>query len=170
HLNYIDTWHKPELLVAVAEFDALCGFRDPAESASMLAVLGVPGLKSTVDALCLADESAALRDGVRGLLSLPPDERPALVADVVAACQPRVGEHPAYALAVELAAAYPGDLGVVVAMLLNRVWLAPGEAVFMPAGNLHAYLRGVGVEIMAASDHRLRGGPPPQPGGLPQLL
>jgi mannose-6-phosphate isomerase len=63
-----------------------------------------------------------------------------------------------YGLVGALAAAYPGDPAVVVALLLNQVRLAPGEAIFMPAGNLHMYLSGVAVEIMAASDNVLRGG------------
>jgi mannose-6-phosphate isomerase len=170
HRNYIDAWHKPELLVAVAQFDALCGFRDPMASASLLGALGVAGLKSTVDALRQLDLSSALRDAVHGLLSLPPVERPTLVCDVVAACEPRISEHPSYALAVELAATYPGDVGIVVAMLLNRVELVPGEAVFMPAGNLHAYLCGVGVEVMAASDNVLRGGLTPKHVDVAELL
>ncbi len=168
--NYVDAWHKPELLVAVAEFDALCGFRDPVESAAALAALGVPRLKSTIDALRQLDAPTALREGVHSLLATPPGERAALSAEVVAACEPRVDEEPSYALAVELAASYPGDLGVIVAMLLNRVHLVPGEAVFMPAGNLHAYLRGIGVEIMAASDNVLRGGLTPKRIDVAELL
>jgi mannose-6-phosphate isomerase len=168
--NYIDAWHKPELLVAVGEFDALCGFRDPAESAGVLAALNVESLKATVEALRQLDMSTALRDGVHSLLALSADERAELVREVVAACEPRIGDDPAYALVVELAAAYPGDVGVVVATLLNRVRLTPGEAVYMPAGNLHAYLRGVGVEIMAASDNVLRGGLTPKRVDVDELL
>ena len=74
------------------------------------------------------------------------------------------------ALAVELAARYPDDLGVVVALLLNRVLLRPGEAIWMPAGNLHAYLHGTGIEIMAASDNVLRGGLTTKAVNVPELL
>src|SRR3954462_9831740 len=59
--------------------------------------------------------------------------------------------------AVSIGVLYPGDIGIVSALLLNLVQLAPGEAVYLPAGNLHAYLQGVGVEIMANSDNVLRG-------------
>ena len=61
-------------------------------------------------------------------------------------------------------------MGVVVALLLNQVRLAPGEGVWMPAGNLHAYLRGAGMEIMAASDNVLRGGLTPKRVDVPELL
>ncbi len=161
--NYVDAWHKPELLVAVSEFDALCGFRDPVESAAVLAAFGVPRLKPVIDALRQLDAPSALRDGVHALLATPPEERAGLVAEVVAASD-------GLALVTELAQAYPGDVGVILALLLNRVRLRPDEAVFMPAGNLHAYLRGVGVEVMAASDNVLRGGLTPKRIDVPELL
>jgi len=74
------------------------------------------------------------------------------------------------ALAAELDDAYPGDPGVVVAMLMNLVTLARGEAVFVGAGVLHAYLEGLGLEIMAASDNVLRGGLTPKHIDVEQLV
>jgi mannose-6-phosphate isomerase len=168
--NYTDPWHKPELLVAIDFFDALCGFRDPAESAALLGALGVPALKPTVDALAAAEPATALRDAVQGLLTLDESTRGPLVSAVAAACAARATEHPVYALAETLVARYPDDVGVIVAMLLNRVRLEPGQAVWMPAGNLHAYLSGVGIEIMAASDNVLRGGLTPKPVDVGELL
>jgi mannose-6-phosphate isomerase len=156
HPGYADPYHKPELLVAVDEFDALCGFRAPADSADLLESLGVEALKPVV--VALRDER--LRDAVETIMTWPEAERAGLVS-AVAAVEPG---------AAELAAYYPGDLGVVVALLLNRVRLAPDEAVWMPAGNLHAYLRGTGVEIMAASDNVLRGGLTPKRVDVPELL
>ena len=154
-VNYVDPYHKPELLVALSEFDALCGFRDPAESAAVLAGFGVPALAPVVAAL--RGGPAGLREAVRALLSWPESERAGLVAAVLAAATAGPAS-PDAALVRTLAAGYPTDPGVVVALLLNRVLLAPGEGIWMPAGNLHAYLRGAGVEIMAASDNVLRGG------------
>ncbi|MEH1097737.1 mannose-6-phosphate isomerase, class I [Micromonospora sp. CPCC 205561] len=162
--NYVDPYHKPELLVALSPMEALCGFRDPAASAATLASFGVPGLEPVLTAL--RGGPAGLRDAVRLLLTWPAGERDALVAAVASA--PVAG--PDGELARGLAAAYPGDPGVLVAMLLNRVRLAPGEAIWMPAGNLHAYLRGTGVEIMAASDNVLRGGLTPKRVDVDELL
>ncbi|GAA2718644.1 mannose-6-phosphate isomerase, class I [Micromonospora olivasterospora] len=162
--NYVDPHHKPELLVALSPFDALCGFRDPAESAGALAAFGVPELGPVVGAL--RGGTAGLREAVRLLLSWPAAERADLVVAVVAA----EADGPDAALARDLAARYPGDPGVLVALLLNRVRLAPGEAIWMPAGNLHAYLRGTGVEIMAASDNVLRGGLTPKRVDVDELL
>ena len=79
---------------------------------------------------------------------------------MVAALADRLGRTPDAELdGVRLAARdYPDDVGIVLALLLNHVRLEPGEALFLPAGNVHAYLRGVGVEIMANSDNVLRCG------------
>jgi mannose-6-phosphate isomerase len=71
---------------------------------------------------------------------------------------------------VRLARLHPGDVGVLCALFLNLVELRPGEALYLPAGNLHAYLEGAGVEIMASSDNVLRGGLTPKPVNVPELL
>jgi mannose-6-phosphate isomerase len=65
-------------------------------------------------------------------------------------------------LALSLLEKYPADSGAMVALMLNLVELAPGEAIFLPAGNLHAYLSGLGLEVMAASDNVIRGGLTPK--------
>jgi mannose-6-phosphate isomerase len=168
--NYVDAWHKPELLVAVEPFDALCGFRDPHASAELFGTLDVPALKPIVEALRAADPAVALRESVQGLLTMPPERLPGLIGEVASAAAARVAEHPSYGLAVDLAQRYPADAGVLVAMLLNRITLQPDEAAWMPAGNLHAYLEGVGVEIMAASDNVLRGGLTPKHVDVAELL
>jgi mannose-6-phosphate isomerase len=72
--------------------------------------------------------------------------------------------------ALELSERYPGDAGVLAALLLNRVTIEPGEALYLPAGNLHAYLNGAGIEIMANSDNVLRGGLTPKHVDVPELL
>ena len=66
--------------------------------------------------------------------------------------------------------ATPATPGVLAALLLNRVTLAPGEALYLPAGNLHVYLSGAGVELMANSDNVLRGGLTPKHVDVPELL
>jgi mannose-6-phosphate isomerase len=71
---------------------------------------------------------------------------------------------------LELGERYPGDAGVLAALLLNRITLAPGEAIFLPAGNLHTYLRGFALEVMANSDNVLRGGLTPKHVDVPELL
>jgi mannose-6-phosphate isomerase len=152
--NYVDPYHKPEMVVALEEFEALCGFRSPSESAVVLAGLGVRALEPVTAAL----RSGSLRDAVEKLYALPD---PAAVAGAVATAHPLAGR---------LASFHPHDIGVVLALLLNHKVLRPGEAVWMPARTLHAYIRGAGVEAMAASDNVLRGGLTPKHKDVAELL
>ena len=156
--NYADRYHKPELLVAIEEFDALCGFRDPDATAALLGSVGVPALKPVIAALEAGPVAMRLRSAVEILMRWPSGDRAGLVAAVAEAGRSLSSRGESYALAANLGRRYPGDVGVVVALLLNQVRLRPDEAVFMPAGNLHSYLAGVGVEVMAASDNVIRGG------------
>ncbi|WBB96146.1 MULTISPECIES: mannose-6-phosphate isomerase, class I [unclassified Solwaraspora] len=167
--NYVDPHHKPELLVALSEFDALCGFRVPQLSAEVLAALGVDELEPVTKALRVGPDG--LPEALERLLRWPRPQRPALVAAAVAGADRLPTRYAAdAALLRRLAGHYPADPGVLVALLLNQVTLAPGEAIWMPAGNLHAYLRGAGVEIMAASDNVLRGGLTPKHVDVAELL
>lgn len=167
HRNYVDPYHKPELLVALTPFDALCGFREPAGSADVLAELGIDALAPVVAAL--RSGVAGLGAAVRTLLTWPEAERLDLVEAAVQAAG-RLSDVESADLVRRLAGDYPGDPGVLLALLLNHVHLAPGEAIWMPPGNLHAYLGGCGVEILAASDNVLRGGLTPKRVDVPELL
>ncbi|MFE7446265.1 mannose-6-phosphate isomerase, class I [Streptomyces chartreusis] len=167
HRNYKDANHKPELICALTEFDGLCGFRDPLRTADLLDGLGVDSLKPYVDLLHAHPEEAALREVLTAILSADPDEMAHTVAEAAAACS-RLGG--AYAPYADIAHHYPGDPGVIAAMLLNHVRLQPGEALFLGAGIPHAYLNGLGVEIMANSDNVLRCGLTPKHVDVPELL
>jgi mannose-6-phosphate isomerase len=167
HRNYRDANHKPELICALTEFDGLCGFRDPAQAADLLDGLGVDSLKPYVDLLHAHPEDAALREVLTAILGADPEEIAHTVAEATAACT-RLGG--AYAPYADIAHHYPGDPGVIAAMLLNHVRLQPGEALFLGAGIPHAYLSGLGVEIMANSDNVLRCGLTPKHVDVPELL
>ncbi|MFI5689214.1 mannose-6-phosphate isomerase, class I [Streptomyces sp. NPDC051636] len=167
HRNYKDANHKPELICALTDFDGLCGFRDPVEAAGLLDGLGVDSLKPYVDLLHAHPEDAALREVLTAVLTADPEEMSRTVAAATAACT-RLGG--AYAPYADLAHHYPGDPGVIAAMLLNHVRLQPGEALFLGAGIPHAYLSGLGVEIMANSDNVLRCGLTPKHVDVPELL
>ncbi|MBB5870249.1 mannose-6-phosphate isomerase [Allocatelliglobosispora scoriae] len=162
--NYVDANHKPELLVAIEPMAALCGFRDPLVSADRIAALAIPDLAPVVALLRRGD----LREAVGTLLSWPEDQRHELIGTVAKGARLLPG--PDADVVELLAAKYPQDLGVLVSLLLNHVTLQPGEAIWMPAGNLHAYLHGAGVEIMAASDNVLRGGLTPKRVDVAELL
>ena len=159
HRKYRDANHKPELICALGEFDALVGFRPVPQTLRLFEALNVPELAGVGAALAGAD---GLRAAFTGLVTMKDEERLELVGAVVAGCARLLaagGEWWLAARASILAGEhFPNDIGVVIALLLNAIRLEAGEAIFLPAGNVHAYLRGIGVEIMANSDNVLRCG------------
>lgn len=171
--NYRDANHKPEMAYAITEFQAFCGFRPVARTVELLAALQVPELAGYAEQLRHSDQQG-LRTVFTTLLTLRGDARQQLVDRVVAGCRRLAaagGEWSAEAGASVLAAGdFEGDIGPVLALLLNYVRLAPGEAIFLGAGNVHAYLRGVCVELLANSDNVLRCGLTPKHIDVPELL
>jgi mannose-6-phosphate isomerase len=177
--SYKDDSHKPEMICALTEFHALAGFRAPDDTVRLLRALEVADLDAHVELLARQPDV----DGLRALLStwitLPQQTLDRLVPAVQEACVRLLQRHdvPESAefqdevrTALELAERYPGDAGVLASLLLNRVTLAPGQAIYQASGVLHAYLSGVGVELMANSDNVLRGGLTPKHVDVPELL
>jgi mannose-6-phosphate isomerase len=181
--NYKDSFHKPEMIYALSEtFEALCGFRPVVESISDFAGLAALAAQAGVPHFALAefvqwletpgDEVEILRSAVQRLLSDDVDLADfvsKLVSEAVEAAR-LDGQRTRFEIVERLSASYPGDPGIVIALLLHRVTLRKGEALFLPAGNLHAYLKGLGVELMAASDNVLRGGLTPKHVDVDELL
>ncbi|MEU3603500.1 mannose-6-phosphate isomerase, class I [Streptomyces sp. NPDC006798] len=165
--NYRDRNHKPELICALTPFDGLCGFRPPAETADLVAGLGVDSLKPYADLLHAHPEDAALREVLTAVLTADPAAVAETVAETTEAADRLGGPYAPYA---DIAHHYPGDPGVLAALLLNHVRLQPGEALYLGAGVPHAYLNGLGVEIMANSDNVLRCGLTPKHVDVPELL
>lgn len=157
--NYTDDNHKPELICALTPFSGLAGFRPIEPTARLLRSLDLAEYADRLDDLAsLVGEWLTMAD-------------PGALVKRVAAAAAEDGEFPAErACAAALAAGYPADPGVLVALLLNLVRLSPGEALFLPAGVPHAYLSGVGVEVMANSDNVLRGGLTSKRIDVPELL
>ncbi len=157
--TYRDRDPKPEALVALTDTWALCGFREPADAARRVAELGVSPLEPLVASLAEAGPDA-VRTAVAWLVHLQGSSRDAVAAGVggaVAGIDPGDRTDP-WAWVRRLAELHPGDPTVVAPLLLHVLHLRPGHAIHLPAGNLHAYLEGAGVEIMAASDNVVRGG------------
>lgn len=156
HRSYRDPFAKPEIIVAITEFEALCGLRSVAQAQQL--VRAVTAVDDRAEPL-LARLDESMESAVAWLLS--GDEAVAgVVAAVSAAITILSREDSGAADTVRrLTAHYPADPGIVVGgLLLNRVTLAPDEALFLPAGNLHAYLEGVGIELMGPSDNVMRAG------------
>jgi mannose-6-phosphate isomerase len=173
--NYRDRSHKPELLVALGPFEALAGFRPVARSVDLLRALTVADLDPFINLL----SGQADADGLRALfttwITAPQADLDMLVPLVLdgAVNYLRSGATDFVKEAkttLELGELYPGDAGVLASMLLNRISLEAGEGIYLPAGNLHAYLHGMGFEVMANSDNVLRGGLTPKHVDVPELL
>ncbi|MDF2583294.1 MAG: mannose-6-phosphate isomerase [Mycobacterium sp.] len=173
--NYRDASHKPELIVALGQFEALAGFRRADRSAEFMRALAVADLDPYITLLKGQSDADGLRALFTTWITAPQPALDVLVPAVLdgAINYIRSGETTFQAEAktiLELGERYPGDAGVLAAMLLNRITLQPGEGIYLPAGNLHAYLHGVGVEVMANSDNVLRGGLTPKHVDVPELL
>jgi mannose-6-phosphate isomerase len=170
--NYRDANHKPELICALTVFHALVGFRDPEATVRLLRALEVPELAGHAELLAAQPDADGLRALFTTWITLPQSVLDSLVPALQAGCVRLAGgEFSAEARTVlDLSERYPGDAGVLAALLLNRVTLQPGEALYLPAGNLHAYLSGAGIELMANSDNVLRGGLTPKHVDVPELL
>jgi mannose-6-phosphate isomerase len=162
--TYRDPYPKPEMVVALTGFHGLCGFREPGDAADLLESLGVPQTAGWVETLRTRPAGEALREVFRDMLGDASKEAREAVERVLVK---RGGALEAYA---EVARAFPGDPGVTAALLLHHVRLRPGEAVFLGAGVPHAYLGGVGVEIMANSDNVLRCGLTGKHRDVPELM
>lgn len=160
HRNYPDPRHKPELLLALGRFEALCGFRAPEEVRGDLQ--GFQCELARVLRYDLATEDggdapSALRAALTRLLTLPFGRRTQLVTAFTTEWEQR-GRGTHTDVIPELARRYPGDAGTAAALLLQRVTLERGQALYLPAGNVHSYLGGTAVEVMANSDNVLRAG------------
>jgi mannose-6-phosphate isomerase len=171
HRNYKDPHHKPELICALTPFEALCGFRRAADTRALFDALAVPQLDALASPLRSMPGAPGVEATFRALMTLGAGDAARLVEGLVRACRSHRGAfRDECRWAVRLAEEYPGDRGVASALMLNLVRLEPGEAIYLDAGNLHAYLHGVGVEIMASSDNVLRGGLTPKHVDVPELL
>ena len=189
--NYVDDWPKPELLCALTPFEVVAGLRTPADAAGILRALAVPELQPlAADLAPSAPASAApgvepapaaqeaepapadLARVLGVILDWPDPDR--LVSDVLAACGPLAAGTGPYAetcaSALRVADDHPGDLGLVAMLLMRHLVLQPGQALFMPAGGLHAYLEGTGIEVLANSDNVIRAGLTPKHIDVPELL
>lgn len=166
HRNYKDAFHKPELIFALSDpFRALSGFRPVAETRETLAAVAHDERIAPLAARLTDD--GVLRDVFAWLIQ-GGDDVDDLVAALVEASATLEGA--SWQTVRTLADAYPGDPGIAISLLLHTVELHPGEVLYLPAGNIHAYLEGLGIELMASSDNVLRGGLTPKHVDVPELL
>lgn len=162
--TYRDANHKPEMLVALTEFTAMAGFRDPAASAAtfqqLAEIVEAPGLASKLRSLSAQLAAHDLKAVFGQLVRLDgpfwqPDGWTARIFEAIADSST---QDPYLRNALDAARIHPDDPGALVALLMNLVQLEPGQALFIPSGTIHAYVSGLGLEVMATSDNVIRGG------------
>lgn len=153
--TYKDRSHKPEVVYPLTSFELLSGLREPEQSAKLIDSLNVPALTPLVEALRNGTPTTAQKEAFTFLLGERGTGR-SWVEEVVAAAQQQRGARPEMRVVAELGEQFPGDPGVLAPLLMNYERLSPGQVVYTGPGTLHAYLRGLAVEVMASSDNVVR--------------
>lgn len=168
--NYRDENHKPEILCAITEFHALKGFRKIEEILGLMGELAGSNLSNELGALSREPDSSGLRCFFTALMAMDRSRQQRIVSDAVRFAEDRAEKDETFDWMVRLNRKYPSDIGVFSPVILNLVHLEPEQAIYLHAGELHAYLHGVGVELMANSDNVLRGGLTPKHIDVHELL
>jgi len=170
HRNYKDANHKPECICALSSFWALYGFRKIDDILSLMGNICPVGLKSEMAQLKKQANSRGLKLFFTDLMSMDTEQKKRVLDEATLNAKQRSDENPAFHWMTELSYEYPLDIGILSPLFLNLIQLKPGQALFLPAGELHAYLKGVGIELMADSDNVLRGGLSTKHIDVPELL
>ena len=160
--NYRDENHKPEIICALTNFWALNGFRKISEIIELADMLRGEELEREIDTLKKQPNSAGLKIFFESLMMIPDERKKSIVKIVVEKSSKLENQNIIFRWICRLHDEYPGDIGVLAPIYLNLIELKPGDAMFLDAGDLHAYLHGVGIELMANSDNVLRGGLTPK--------
>lgn len=168
--NYRDENHKPECICAMTPFWALNGFRKIPEILALFKRIDSRGLDPSLGRLQNDPNSNGLKSFFQSLMTLPPELKKETADDVATKAQSLGAGEPVFRWILQLAEEYPGDIGILSPLFLNLIQLQPGQAMFLPSGELHAYLDGVGIELMANSDNVLRGGLTPKHIDVQELL
>ncbi|TXY10320.1 mannose-6-phosphate isomerase, class I [Vibrio mimicus] len=161
HRNYKDPNHKPELVYALTNYQAMNGFRPLSEIITLFSILAIDELTPLLNKLQQNQNEAGLEHFFTSLLSLTGENKTRVVDQLLSYAHAHV-EQPLFALIEELATQYPGDIGLFAPLILHVLTLQPGEAMFLDARTPHAYLKGTALEIMANSDNVLRAGLTPK--------
>jgi mannose-6-phosphate isomerase len=168
--NYKDDNHKAECICALSPFWAMYGFRNIPDILGMLGKNCPVGLAAELDLLKNQPDSRGLKRFFTDLMTMDSQRQKRVVDEAVRNAHRDSEEDSAFHWMTRLSNEYPSDIGIFAPLLLNLIELKPGEALFLPAGELHAYLEGVGMELMSNSDNVLRGGLTPKHIDVPELL
>ncbi|RWX54518.1 mannose-6-phosphate isomerase, class I [Photobacterium chitinilyticum] len=169
HRNYKDPNHKPELVYALTPYQAMNGFREIAQIVTLFRCLEIADLQALVVALEENQNEGGLRQFFEAMLSLRGETKETAVSGLLTYAEQHKDDA-LFALILELAEQYPGDIGLFSPLMLNVLILQPGEAMFLDACTPHAYIKGTGLEIMANSDNVLRAGLTPKHMDISELV
>ncbi|MPZ60781.1 MAG: mannose-6-phosphate isomerase, class I [Propionibacteriales bacterium] len=170
--NFPDSLAKPEMVLALSDFAALCGFRPVGDAVDWLQALDLQWLKPTADALRLRGADA-LPGEVERLLGGAGGPAAELSAGLARRCDLLRADarwSVSAEVAADLARRYPDDPAVALALLLQPVVLGPGDAMFIRPGQPHTYLSGTAFEVQANSDNVLRAGLTRKHVAIPELV
>lgn len=168
--NYRDDNHKPECICALSPYWALCGFRRISEIRSLLSKIQVSEMEPALEELSAGKGANRLKLFFRNLITLSPAEQERALSKVVKQAEQYASQDSIFEWILKLHKEYGNDFGILSPIFLNLICLQPGQALFLSSGELHAYLSGLGVELMANSDNVLRGGLTPKHVDVPELL
>ena len=168
--NYKDDNHKPECICALTPFWALNGFRKISEILSLIEKVCPQGLENEIKALRIKPNSQGLKDFFQILMTMNQQWQNQVIDEALLHAKKYSEDNQIYKWMISLHHEYPSDIGIFSPILLNLICLEPGQAMFLQAGELHAYLDGAGIELMANSDNVLRGGLTPKHVDVPELL
>jgi mannose-6-phosphate isomerase len=156
--NYRDVNHKPELLCALTSFKALKGFRNIIDILGLMGKVAPSGLSNELADLRKDPHEYGLKRFFTALIQIDKNRQDLVVSEAMSGAEKWAHEEQAFHWMLELNKEYPGDIGIFSPIMLNLLELEPGEAIYLSAGELHTYLHGVGIELMANSDNVVRGG------------
>lgn len=168
--NFKDDNHKPECICALTPFWALNGFRSTRKIIQSIRQCCPSSLKKEGEELERNQTDEGLKRFFETLMLMDPDKKKKVIEEAVNIAENFRTDDMTYDWMIKFYQEYPTDIGVISPVILNLIVLQPGQAMFLPAGQLHAYLKGVGMELMANSDNVLRGGLTPKHVDVPELL
>jgi mannose-6-phosphate isomerase len=168
--NYKDDNHKPECICALSPFWAMCGFREISDILALMREICPVTMARELDILKKTPVSRGLKEFFTSLMTMDDQRQKQVIDEAVRNANQYADKNFAFYWMAKLSNEYPNDVGIFAPLLLNLVELKPGEALFLPPGELHAYLEGLGLELMANSDNVLRGGLTPKYVDVSELL
>ncbi|MBA4368847.1 MAG: mannose-6-phosphate isomerase, class I [Desulfobacterium sp.] len=168
--NYRDDNHKPECICALTPYWALCGFRPISEMQSLFSKIQTPEIEPSIQELSNREGGNRIRLFFQKLTTLSSADRESGLSSVVRKAKQYASQDPVFEWIVKLYDEYGHDVGILSPVFLNLICLQPGQALFLFSGELHAYLGGLGIELMANSDNVLRGGLTPKHVDISELI